>query len=253
MTWQQILGYVLWLGPLPFLAAVAIAMQRRHLVRIFPVFFTLILLDLVSFSTSWFVAHRPGGAYLEYFISSWAMTILKTLLRFAVLYEVFRHTFQEYEGLRRFSRLLFQWGAVALLGTAIVAAAVAPGQGLGKIVGPVLVLERSFAIVQVGLLLLLFISVRYMRLEWPHHTFGIALGIGVYTGISLAATGVMTAMGYDDASSMFRFVKPGAHMCAVLLWAAYFVPAYVPATTPAAVPRHSLQRWNEALQQFLQR
>lgn len=253
MTWQQVLGYALWLGPLPFLAAVAIAMQRRGLVRAFPVFFAFLLLDLLSFSLSWFVAHRPGGTYLEYFISSWSTTILMTLLRFIVLYEVFRHVLREYPGLHRVSGLLFQWGGAALLAVAVAMAAVAPGQGLGRVVQPILMLERSLVIVQVGLLLLLFLSVKYLGLRWHHHAFGIAMGIGVYAAITLSATAVLSALGYDQASSMFRFVKPGAHVCAVLLWTAYLVPAH--ASEPAAikVPGHDLERWNDALLHFLHR
>ena len=253
MTWRLLLNYILWLGPLPFLAAIAIAMQRRGWVRQFPFFFGLVLLDLMSFASGWFIAHRPGGTYVEYFINYWTMSALKNVLRFGVLYEVFRHTLKDYDALRHFSRRLFQWGAVALFGVAIVTAAVAPGQGLGGAVRPIVMLERSVVIVQVGLLLLLFVCVTYLRLPWQHQAFGIALGMGVYVGISLAAVAVLTAMGHDEASLMFRFVKPGAHMCAVLLWAAYLVPAHAAAPKTAAVPHHALQRWNEALLQFLRR
>jgi hypothetical protein len=253
MSWFWIVQHGIWILAVLLDLALLVLLARQQRARDFPVFFTFLFASIFTFSVTWLAAKLPGTTYARYFYTSWTMAAINILLAFAVLHEVFRHVFGPFEGLRRTWTIGFRVGACILLGIAILAAKAAPGSNPVRVVAGVLLLERSLRIVQLGLVAILLVLARYLRLPLPNPAFGIALGFGVYAAVTLAGTAILSEIPYSAASQMVALAKPTAYNCAAVLWLACVSgPLKQPNLFPV-VPADELRRWNDALLQFLHR
>jgi len=222
-------------------------MIRRKLVREFPLFFIYVL----------FQAGRAGllflleGRYAPYFYAYWVGQALSAGLGLAVVYELFSYVLRPYEAIRDLGAMLFRWALLILLGVAVVMASASPGTDTVRIVAGVLLAERSAEVVRVGLLLFLFLFASYLGLKWRDYAFGISLGFGLYGSVALAAVAMRGHAG-SVATSVVSLVNSLAYTCALLVWVSYLLRPVAEAQPAARVPKHDLEKWNQALLEILQ-
>ena len=244
--------YLLWVSGPILLALTGGALLKRRLVYEFPVFFAYVAfhaLRSVLFAV-YLLYFQHRMSYADYFYAYWTAEAVSIGLGFAVIYEIYRLAFRNYDALRQLGALIFGGAAVVLLAAAVLTAASAPGADAPGIVRAVVLLERSVRVMQCGLLAFLFVLSSFFGLHWRHRLFGIALGFGVFATIELAAVAVRSQMG-AAAAAAYSHIGTAAYACGLLTWVCYLL---APEAAPqyAGVVSHSyLSKWNQALLEML--
>ncbi len=250
MSINQIAAYVLWLAPTLLQLAIVVVMLRRKLHHEFPVFFVYTMYHVLRSGILWYLYQQGPWAH---FYGYWSAQVISFVLGFAVIYEIMKHVLHPYDALWGVGRKLFFGVACLLMLLALFSAA-------GTTVGPdynafmawIYTAERSLRFVQCGLLVFLLLFSRYFGITWRHHVFGIALGLGLYASVVLAAAAVRSEVGWvghQPTDLMSRV----AYTTATLIWAAYLLRPEPARATVDRVPQTQVEQWNQALQGMWQR
>ena len=187
-----------------------------------------------------------------YFYVSWTANAVSIVLGFLVVYEVFSQVFQQYESFRRRAPALFRWCGVGLLLMGSVGALLSSPDRALQVVAGLLILERTLRVVQVGLLLLVLITSRYLRMTWRQDVLGVALGFGMYAAVSIVCT-TLQAQNGPVAFWALGMVSFTAYTCSVLIWVAYCLAPQPAVEVVNSVPAVAeTQQWNQALSHLLQ-
>src|SRR5579863_4461761 len=169
----------------PLLEAVLLGvMTWRKFYRIFPIFFLYVGQAVLQSLLLKAMIHASFVTGPQYYYAYTSGVALAEALSFAVVYEIFTHTFVDYPALRGLGQTLLRWASVLLLLVAIGLAWLAPGNG--QLMSSVYVVVWTISILQCGLLVFLLLFSRYFRVSWRSHTFGIALGFGIIASLNLA-------------------------------------------------------------------
>ena len=218
-----------------FLAGI---MVWRGLHRKFPVFFSYLICELVSFAIV-FPLRQHGAAY---FYGYWISAMISLALGFKVIHEVFLDVFRPFHTLRDLGTVLFKWAALVMIFVAIVVAVASP-MGQSPLVQAVTTLQRCVRTIQCGLILFLLFFSRYLGVSWRQYSFGVALGFGSYATVELATNALY--FGGQINSPWVALLNTMVYTSALLVWVGYgFLKA--PARQQQAVLLAS-QRWEEGL------
>ncbi len=243
----QTSDYVLGLTPAILQAVIAAGMLRRGLHREFPWFFSYTVLEVLRSGSLLILVQR---SYAAYFYGYWIAEAISVLLGFAVIYEVLGHILRPYEALWGLGRTLFAGGGVALVTFAVATVAGAsPPQKYDQLVASIMVAERSLSFVQCGLLVFLILFSTYFALTWRHYACGIALGLGTFASVQLAATAARSEVGWIG-NETYSLVTRVAYGCAVLIWTAYLLRPEPERLAVNRVPQTQVEEWNQALQEL---
>ncbi len=177
--------------------------------------------------------------FTAYPIAYWVSEAAAALLRFFILWEVFRQTFAFVPALRRIvgqtlSLLLIGLAAVSVMGNK------SPGSVFAD-------LERKTSLAQAVLLLTTLFLARYYGIPLGRNVWGMALGLGMYVAISVMnfAAVVLT----ESFIPYWRFSRPLSFigMLAVWTWALWsYAPNPRPSTAALDVSERSLAHWAQA-------
>ena len=253
MTPLRLLWYCLWVGPHVLQGIILFVMVRRRLHRQFPMFFLYTVFETVQFAVLFGISRLPlhfGGGYVRVYSVGLA---LSTAIRFAVIHELFRHFFRRYPALDGPGRLVLRGTIIVLLLVAIGLAVSASGNGRDMLLTATYALDRTVSVLQCGLLISLFLFSRYFVLSWRSNAFGIALGLGIFASVELAASAIRLHLGVFGDSRV-NFFTMATYSCCVLIWMFYLMaPARAPGHTSKTLPEYDLEIWNHELQRLLQR
>ncbi len=118
---------------------------------------------------------------------------------------------------------------------------------LVSLLSGVMLLDRSVAIIQAGLLLFLFLFPRVLGLSWRSYTFGIALGFGIFASTELAYWAIRLTDLTERAKDLLDLLPTGSYHVSVLVWIVYLLAAEKPVNVHAyTVPE--LDRWSGELE-----
>src|SRR5208337_4491715 len=182
----------------------------------------------------------------------WARTYfvdlaLNTALRFAVIYEIFAHVLDNYAALKRLGKPIFRGALLLLFAIALVATTQTHQHGPDFAMYALHALEQAASILQAGLLLLLFLFSAYIGLSWRNHVFGMALGLGIYASVKLAAAALQASL-VASGDIYVNLVVMGTFHFAVLIWLFYLLAPEPALNRAVGVPDHNLELWNKELQ-----
>lgn len=250
--------HYLWLAPYALQVATAVIMVRRRLARDYPAFFIYTVFQPVQGFITFGLDHAVRANVLgvtpeDYWDAVWVFLVLSSVLRFAIIYEIFSHVLEDYRGLWELSRLLFAGTVVALLVVAVIVSVYGPANDPKPILGGIHVLNRAVSVMQLGQMLFLFLFASYLRLSWRSYTYGIALGLGIFSSVDLATSAIRAALGPAPGNYVFDFITMGTYHCCTLIWLVY---ALVPDSSRQMVktlPVDNLERWNLELERLLSR
>lgn len=250
LSLHRLVLYSTWISPVILQGIILAATLARRLYRDFPMFVTYTAFEIV-FALSRLAADLdPAVSYGVFFYLYWLGNAIEVVLSFAVIYEIFSQVFRSYEALRKLGLLLFRWSVVVLAMLAVVSAASEPSNDASRLIGGLVVLQRSLSVVQCGLLLLLFLFASYFGLTWRHYVFGIALGFGILGTAQLAIASLRTHFG-PNLDTAYSLVLPIAYNCSVLVWVTYLLRPEGLTRTAHMLPNHDLAEWNDALRRLL--
>ena len=178
---------------------------RAHLWRRYPFFYvymgyvfihTVALFAITLFSFS------------VYAMAYWIPVAVAVLLRFFVIWEVFRQTFSSVLVVRR---LVGQVLSILLMGltTALFFGSNSPGLFFSD-------LERKAGFVQAAMLMVTFLLARYYVVSLGRNMLGMALGLGMYVSVA-----VMNFAALELVKSFFpywRFIVPLSFVGMMSVW-----------------------------------
>lgn len=243
------LWHYLWLGPHLWQIPIALLMVRRRLHREFPFFFAYTVLQIILNPVMFGLDHSTQVPPVDYWRAHYAGVLLSGALRFGIIYELYHYVLQGYPVLSALSSRVLRYAAVALLFAAILVSAYFPGTD-PPLFAAINTVDRGVALMQAGLLSIIFLFASYFRLSWKNYVFGIAAGLSVFSAVQLGSLSLRIAIG---PSRKFDLVEMSVYQVCVFMWLAYLL-APAPALRPISeIPDHNLQEWNNELQRFLAR
>jgi len=239
MSWtSQTASQVLWCAHPVLQSVLAIVLWRRKLYKQFPVFFTYILAQIATFALIFPWRHN----YEWYFWSYWLGAAVSAVLGFKVIHEVFLDVFRSYHSLKDLGTIVFRWaGTVMLMVSAVVAFSNAPKYGL--IMHAVTTLQSSVRFVQFGLVVFLLPFSRFLGVSRRQHSFGIALGFGLFATVELVLL-ALNSGGLLHQHSV-NLIDMTMFNVAILIWLGYALAPNPSREVPANL--YQTERWEESL------
>jgi hypothetical protein len=158
------------------------------------------------------VFYLAPGDYPEWY---WGSGAVHMCFRFLLVWEVFRQTFPKTSSLYRMVSRQAALGSIALI--SISTGMLWAIQNYSKSHSVYLAMERSFGFVQAVLILAILSLARYYHLAVGRNIWGIAVGFGMYSSLSTAASALMDLM----RSSFFPywyFLSPLSFVVMLGMW-----------------------------------
>ena len=178
--------------------------------------------------------------------------LIISLISFGVIYELVNQMILSRSSLAKTIRPVMRWSAaVLLLLTAVVSARL--GLTVERVMNVFEVLDFSTSVLQVGLLLVLFLFSRALRVSWRSLPVGIALGLGILGCVELSTAPLFAVFRVHRYALIDDVRMAGFHAC-VLVWLAYLVfPKREPKFTGTPLQKSDLESWDEELQRMVRR
>jgi hypothetical protein len=213
----KILYYALWILHPALQATIAGFMLRRKIFRQFKFFFGYIITQIISFFVVFpaYVWHSYSALFYLY----WACTAVSVACGFLVIHEVFVDVFRSFHTLRDLGTVLFKWAGLVMLLVAGVVSVSTSSTQLGPLMQAIITAQRCVRMMQVGMVLFLLFFAHYVGVSRRQHSFGIALGFGVFatTELMLIASWVGNHLGGPWMSIVNMSVYNGC----LFLWLGY--------------------------------
>jgi hypothetical protein len=236
----RLLYYALWFAHPALQVGIATIMVRRGLQRKFKFFFGYILVQLLTFAIVFPAVWRSSSAIYYLY---WGCEVLSVGFGFAVIHEVFVDVFRAFHTLRDLGTVLFKWAGLVMLLVAGVVSLSTNSTQMAPWVQAIITSQRCVRIIQVGMVLFLLFFSSYVGISRRQHSFGIALGFGVFAVIELVL--IASWVGKHLADPWMSIVNMAAYNGSLLVWLGY-VTAKAPARDSSAILLQP-QRWEQSL------
>jgi hypothetical protein len=250
------LNYYLWTAPHVLLGICVWICLRQGLGKQFPFFVTYMIAESVSFLATFLAFLRslwnPTHSLHTYrLIAVWGLGII-SLVSFGVIYELVNQLILSRSTLAKTLRPVMRWSAaILLLLTAIVSAHL--GVTLDRLMSVFEVLDFSTSVLQVGLLLVLLLFSRVLRIGWRSLPMGIALGLGILGCVELSTAPLFAVFHVHRYALIDDVRMVGFHAC-VLVWLGYLIfPDRGPEFGGKPLQTSDLEPWDEELQKMVRR
>jgi hypothetical protein len=234
----RILYYALWIAHPVLQSFIAVVMFRRGLHRKFKFFFAYIVTQIFAFALTF-----PLRSYHAWFYISWFSTAISVGFGFKVIHEAFLDAFRPFHTLRDLGTVLFQWAGLVMLLVAVVVSLSTNSSDTLPWMEAILTTQRCVRIIQVGMVLFLVFFAKYMGVSRLQHSFGIALGFGLFAMVELSL--VASYVGEHLGTHAVDLINMCAYNCALLIWLGYAFVKSPAREAPSTLFRP--QRWEQGL------
>ena len=218
----------------------------------FSIFTTYAVLNFLSGVTYYLVfgvfksAVPLSASYYIYWIPQWVTLFLGIW----TVYEIFGHLFVPYPTLRRLAAAIFQWAMVALVVLGVVVRFSQSSLAGRNALTSYIVAEEAMRVVEVGLLMVLFLFATTFGLHWRQYVFGIALGLGIFTTVQLAALTLRVHFGLPAGNGM-QMADVLSFSASLMVWIGYLFAPERAAARQQVPQRVQLEQWNQALTEII--
>jgi putative Mn2+ efflux pump MntP len=197
----------------------AVALVGKKAWKPYPLFTVYSLLNF-GFTVALYVLHTPPAIY---FYSFWIGEAITIVLGFGVIYELFQNLFSNHRAVLKQARLVLRWTCVALLCVAVSVILVqAPIASMLR--SGVLIFEEALRVVELGLLMFLFAASLALGLHWRQAEFGIALGLGLFVAVELAAVALRSQIGPQTSLwQLLDVIRILAFDTSLVVWLRYLL------------------------------
>lgn len=223
-------------------------LAKERLWREYPLFALFLVFVIAQGSVGFAVLRYAPSAYPVWYSRT---GVAHVLIRFALVWEVFRHTFPKESPLRHMlsKKALVELLAIITLATGMLSAVgmLWVIQTYGKSHSMFLAMERSFGFVQAVLILAILAIARYYHVSLGRNLWGIAVALGAFCSLSTAASAI-TDFARSTFFPLWYFLSPVAFvaMLAVWTWAMWdYAPNPAPDTDALIDPAQDFGRWSE--------
>jgi hypothetical protein len=259
---HSLLFNYLWIAPALLQLLLAGLLIRKQLYKEFPWFFAHALFVGTTDLMLYYFLRASWADNTFYVIADSTQMVCLAILRFGVIYEIYRSVLKRYPALESTGDSLFRIGTAVLVvlgvGIALYTGPIPYGSGWASGFETV---RRTVQIVQCGLLLLLLWFARYLRLSWRNYSFGIAVGLGINASVRLLEAAIRTQVfryplpqeTYQHIVVRLNLITMSIYHVCLLLWIGYL---FLPEPALQGLERiHSsdLQLWNDELERLVER
>ena len=261
------LRYYLWIGPHLLLGLFLWVFLRRGMQKSFPWFFAYVGFELVEFVVT-FAISFPGGRNPAQALNlyRWFMVSglgISSVLGIGVIYELLNRIILPCSPAAATLRSALRWSGAGLVlliaiassqlgGTQMVGSQMV-GYRIDRVMSVFQVLDFSSSALQVGLLVVLLLFSRVLRISWAGLPVGIAVGLGIVGSVELSTAGLFSVFGPHRYALLDVARLSGFHAC-VLVWLGYAVFPKREAKFLGELRQPAeLQSWDLELQRMVQR
>jgi len=235
----------LWVGGIVLQGLLVVVLLARKGWKSFPIFASYASVSFAS-SVAGFLIYRHLNAYFYFF---WIKESITVILGLAVVYEIFSHLFSLHTALRKLATNVFQIAVVVLIVLALSVIYWHSPAGLHGASTGVLAAEEAARILEVGLLLVLFLSTSAFGLHWKQSIFGIGIGLGIFTAVQLIGVTMRSQVG-PAVADVISVTSILAFDISLLIWIGYMLVPERVAT--GEVPKTAqLEQWNQAIAELI--
>ena len=247
------LWHYLWVAPNLLLIVLAILMWRRGLRKTFPVFIAYALVSALGQLAVYLADIAPWVTAENFWRIDWASLVSESVLKFALIAEIFAQAFNPYPSLAKLGKYLIRGVGATLVLAAALAAAWAPKDNAVGVISGAHLLEQTLYLIVCGLLLFIFLFSAYFRLSLARSAFGIALGMGISASVHLGTWAVIANGGFPNPVRFeLEFLNMATYHLCVLIWFYYLlVPPRVAKKSAVSLPENNLAIWNRELERLL--
>ncbi len=240
-----------WVGPKVIQIPVVIAIVQRRLWKEFPFFLSFLIFQIARTAVLFSLRSWP----LIYTYIYWITEALEAPIALCVIYEIFACALKPYPSLARLTRVLFFWALIVLVLITLGAASAAPVNNeqvnsKHELAQVIYTLKRSIAIIEVGLLALLFFFIKTFAIPWRHYLTGTMLGIALIGCVDLTTWLARTHWGEGVAYITNWALVINADFV-TFIWVSYFVLPRKQPVSIRPVPVSPLREWDDSLREIL--
>lgn len=238
------LYYVLWIAHPVLQTVIATLMLRRGQHRQFRYFFAYIVTQIIVFAV---VFPSSFYNYYAFFYLAWIGTALSVALGFQVIHEAFLDVFRPFHTLRDLGTVLFKWAGLVMLLVAGVVSISTSSSDTAPWIQAIMTAQRCVRIIQVGMVLFLLFFARFLGVSRRQHSFGIALGFGVFACVELALIASWTGNHLGNVG--MNLINMIAYNAVLVVWLGYM--AVKSPTRDAGSILLRPQRWEQGISDIL--
>jgi hypothetical protein len=178
---------------------------------------SLMCLPLLYFAARGIEKHL---AYQAYFYVYWVSYALESIFSLLVIYSIFKLAMAPLKGLQTLGMLVFRWVAAISVAVAIGVAVTPHLTGIKFMVAMITQLQQTSSILTLCLLLFVCFAIRPMGLSYNSRIFGVSLGLGFLSTVSLVDTAWFSRS--PSMYSTISIINGLAVGLTLLMWSAYF-------------------------------
>ncbi len=244
----MLLRYYLFFAPQVLLAIVLVLLWHRRAQRQLPALVTYVIVELLGFLiVCWVAFHHPFSRITYAWVSLVANGIV-AILELMIIYTLAENlVFSRFPS---FSLVRFIFGgavATLLLAAGAISGTLSNVSAMSA-TNIFHAIDFSTSLVKVGMLLLLFMLTRTLRISWRNWVAGIALGFGVSACINLAGAVLRNYFGNPSIVAVDILEGTGFHIC-VVIWLVYFLlPERSFPVVDECLEKTELELWNHELE-----
>jgi hypothetical protein len=232
------LWHYLWVAPNLYLLVLTVILWRRRLHKQLPIFVAFAILASMGELAVYTADVSPSVSAENFWKTDWVSLVIGSLLKFALIAEIFSHAFNPYVSVAKLGKFLIRTvGATLVLATAVVAA-IAPKDSPYGLINGAHFLELAIYIIETGLLVFIFLYSSHFRLRLGRPDFGIALGLAVSSSVHLATWAIAATLGLPASKRVILdFVNMATYHISVMIWYYYLLIPVKARSKPADPPQ----------------
>lgn len=200
-----------------------VVLYRRKLIRLYPLFFSYLLANIIEDSCTFFIFHYLSPSGPEYWRFYFVSTVLDYILQIMVLWEVGRNVLRPSKGfvplpVRRLA-------TVAVLAAIVVAISFTPLASVLQSAdarGPLVQVTVVLASLKIILFLAIAASTHVLGISWKSHVLQLASGLAFFGAISLlvqlSSRHVTQDAAYVAHMSRLNEIQSIAWLVTLLFW-----------------------------------
>jgi hypothetical protein len=241
MTAQEINTFSPLVGSIA-LGALAILMFQRKLHNELPHFFRYVCFVAISSVIVFALCDTPyhDPAY-------WVSSFVYSGLCFLVFYEVFVRLLKPYAAVIDLARMLFKWLGAFLLLVAVMGALASGGNAKVRLEAALSLIDRSLMLMQCGILMLLVVFEKRLKISWRSYSASITIGLGVSAAVGLIVSYLASAVSLYSGTLLY-LAQNVVFLTFVGYWAVMLQQRESQRKNVLESPsRLVFQRWNEVL------
>jgi hypothetical protein len=246
-------SYYLWIAPHLLLALFLVLLMRRGLQGQLPIFTAYVVFELAQFLTLFIIfLHNP----IPVAIYRWVLVFgrgINAILGLGVIYELANKLLLSRSSLASILRPILRATLAALVLVAAIVSGSLSGLSVQRAINIFEVLDFSWSLIFAGMLLMLFVFARALRISWGNWVAGVAIGFGISASIALASAAFRAALGKSAFIAVDITQMAAFHVCVVIWLISLFWSGRRSSFPDAKLKPSDLDLWDEELQRMVQR